>query len=112
MTVEPPIQTNRSRLDLNKVQWDSFYYKNQYDQCTQIKPKYPTVRGERASDKERHINGQESMLEFATRKGLLDIWVPHITFMLSANHRVTYTGKKALAMQKAWGEKIFKKKGK
>ena len=112
MTTEPPRQTNRSVLDLSKVQWSSFYYKNQYDQCTELKPKHFTVRGEKVTDNERHLNGLESMLAYAKRKGLLDIWVPHITFQLSANHNVTYTGKKALSMQKAWSERVFKSKKK
>jgi hypothetical protein len=52
------------------------------------------------------------MLEEASRKRLLDTWIPCVTFQVTANHRLTYTGDKAMSLWKAWNERVFNKKGK
>lgn len=46
----------------------------------------------------------------AVRLGLLDVWQSVCSFQLTANHSITYTGKKAHVMWKAWNERIFNKK--
>jgi len=56
----------------------------------------------------------ETEWQRAERLGLLDVWTPVCSFQLTANHSVTYTGKKAIAMYAAWRAKVFsnnKKKG-
>jgi hypothetical protein len=52
------------------------------------------------------------MLARAVRYRILDVWIPYTTFQVSANHRLTYTGDKAISLWKAWCEKQFNKKKK
>lgn len=97
-------------LDLNKAQWCHHYYRNQYGQTTRLLPHFPTVRGQVFDAHHMHISGMKTMLEYATEHRLLDRWKPECKFQLSANHNITYTGKKATVMWKEWNRRIFKKK--
>jgi hypothetical protein len=54
----------------------------------------------------------ETLLEKALRLKILDKWIPYTIFQVSANHRLTYTGDKAISLWKAWCEKQFNKKKK
>jgi hypothetical protein len=53
-----------------------------------------------------------SMAEYARSENIIDIWTPEVKFQLTANHYVIYSGDKAIAMSKAWREKIFNKNNK
>lgn len=57
-------------------------------------------------------NGRQptTLLEVAIARNMLDTWIPYTTFQLSNNHSLTYTGDKAIALWKAWNERIFNKK--
>lgn len=110
--------TNRTILDLNKVQHASFWYVNQYGQIKtpQIKPCPFSIRMTPVSDLELAMYHpdypNETELQREIRLGLMDIWTPVVSFQLTANHNIVYTGPKAVSMWKAWNEKIFNKKGK
>lgn len=39
-------------------------------------------------------SGDETMLEYATRRNLLDTWYPELELQLSNNHSLIYTGDK------------------
>jgi hypothetical protein len=54
----------------------------------------------------------ETMLQYAERRGLIYYWYPRLTLQLSNNHSLVYTGDKALELWKAWNAKVFGKKGK
>lgn len=101
---------NRIVLDLGKCSYAKFYYQNQYEQRLELLPKHPTYLGDKI-DGNRYSTG-ESLLEYATKNNLMDRWTPHIRFQLSNSHSVTYTGQKAVAMNREWRQRIFKKKGK
>ncbi len=107
---------NRIIVDINKCQWARFFYRNQYGQTSNIKPHWHTVRNEIFTVNELALHhplyAGETMLERAKRLKLVDRWVPEIIFKLTAHECITYTGQKAVDMDKAWKAKIFKKKGK
>lgn len=102
--------SNHIVLDLGKVQYASFYYRNQFGQVRRTKPKY-SVNGVRfkPSDIAHTVGEPMSLLELAKVNDVLDRWTPVIRFQLTANHTLKYTGKKAIAMWKAWRGKVFKK---
>ena len=121
------MKNNRIVVDLNKVQyaWKSWItlcgnYKRQF------KPTEPTVHGQEfdcdapsirlvkviGKDGIHFDNLECTLLERASHLKILDEWIPCVTFQITANHRLTYTGEKAEALWSAWNEKIFNKKGK
>lgn len=103
---------NRIVVDLNKVQYAWYGYRNQHNQKIPVKPISHTVNGLTFTCDDMHISGICSMLEYAKQNNLLDVWEPYVEFQIQANHRLTYTGDKAVSMWKAWNEKIFNKKKK
>lgn len=104
---------NRIILDLAKCQWSRFYYRNQWGQTTNTKPTLATYRAAVVNPFELaqfhpEFPG-ETLLERIKRRGELDVWTPEVAFKLSASGVIIYTGPKAVVMNKAWGERIFKK---
>lgn len=111
------MKTNNNRivLDLNKVQYGQHYYINQYGDCysAHTSDKYPSVRGEIVKDGFAAYHPDypgETMVERARRLELIDVWKSVTVFQLTANHNVTFTGKKAAQMWKMWCAKIMKRK--
>ena len=104
---------NRIVLDLNKVQWGRFYYRNQHGQTrnTLPEPYTITIHGDVINEDEPvHFHPEypdETALDRAKRLGILDWWTPEVYFKVAANAAVIYTGDKAVSMNKAWREKIF-----
>jgi len=107
------MNTNRIVVDLNKVQYAYFFYKNQCGIIRHTKP-HNTVNGSPVSDDvyAPEVNDwpRESMLARAKRRKLLDIWTPNLVLILQANKSLTYTNKKAQSIYKEWCAKIYKKK--
>ena len=106
---------NRIILDLNKVQYARFFYRNQYGHTTNTLPDKPSVRGMVFDPDAIRLTAttresKETLITYAHRMKLLDVWVPIVQFQVQANHRVEYSSDKAVAMYKAWNQKIFKKK--
>jgi hypothetical protein len=94
--------TNRTVIDLNKVQHATFGYKNQYGHYQELKPKN-TFRGQT-------INPNTRLTPILKSK--LDIWTPFLSLQLTANHCIAYTGNKAVSIWKEWNRRIFKKNNK
>lgn len=90
--------TNHTILDLNKVQHASFGYVNQYGHKRRLRPRATFLNQTVPVPKDK---------PYLSAK--LDKWFPVVSFQLTANHCLTYTGDKAVAMWKAWQEKIFNK---
>jgi len=88
---------NSTVLDLNKCQHATFGYVNEYKHWRRYKPIATrcgsNVPPELVNEQNKHV---------------LDTWIPCIDFQLTANHSIRYTGKKAIALKKAWDSKIFK----
>ncbi len=102
-------RNNRIVVDLNKVQWASFWYQNQYGDTTTHKHKYPSYRYVELAPDAKHVCG-ENAIQWLKERQMLDVWTPNIKFKLTANESLVYTGDKAKSLWKAWNEKIFKKK--
>ena len=106
-------QNNRIVCDLNKVQWAEFSYVNQHGHKTFFKPIHQHVYGVAYYDNELafyHADYPgETVIQRATRLGILDVWTPQIILKFSANETLIYTGDKAISIHKTWCAKIYGK---
>ena len=106
--------SNKTLLDLSKVQHGTFYYVNQYGNQQFVKPSCYTVRLVMViTDEPAMFHPDypgESTFARAQRLNLLDIWTPVVTFQLTANHNIQFTGEKAVKMWELWRAKIYGKK--
>lgn len=107
---------NNKIVDLAKVAYTHSYWTNLEDNLhVKSKPKVPTVGG---SSFDTHAYAipwlleypLETNLERAFRLGILDVWTPCCVVQLSNGHSLRYTGKKALSIDKAFRERVFKKR--
>ncbi len=109
------MKNNRIVVDLNKCQYAWFSWTTANGTYKRwLKPNGPTVHGQEF-DCNAPIFGStdfKTMLQAAIELKILDTWIPCITLQVSANHRLTYTGDKAISLWKAWCEKQFNKKKK
>lgn len=121
---------NNIIVDLNKVSYGELLYVTHALGRTykrHKKPESPTVNGSEFDCEANRIQAfvfvnkailedsikgeyEETMLQYAKRKNLLDSWHPELTLQLSNNHSLVYTGSKALELWGAWKGKIFNKK--
>lgn len=103
-------------VDINKCQHATLYYQNQWEQRLLKLPKTITVRANTIGEHDKCYTSVDGVmvlinaLQLAKELKLIDVWIPHCKFQLTANHSITYTGDKALSLWKAWQAKIFKKK--
>lgn len=110
-------QDNRIVVDLGKVQYARFYYRNQYDQKRDVAVpnNHFTLHGVQYHKIEQalHCPGvpNETLYERAKRRESVDVWIPVLKLQLQANHSLVYTGTKAKALWKEWGSRVFNKKG-
>ena len=111
-------------IDLRKVQFAKFGWRNGAGLIVKKRPRKPTVAGHVVTDalnfdivKKSGLSliaasSGESQLAYAKRKGLLDVWTPIVRFQFAANHSAAYTGDRAKALWREWQARIFgKKKG-
>lgn len=107
------IKDNRIVVDLNKVSWSKFGYRNQFGNWRDTIPKQYTSRGEEfdaeATAFDIVTSGQINMLGRAILLKVLDHWQPELHLKVQANAYLIYTGNKAVELNKAWKAKIFKK---
>jgi len=100
-------------IDLKKAQWADFLWTNGAGVERKKKPRNPTVNGDRFDENAKAFMGNgETMLERATRKGLLDVWKPKVIFQFAANHCKSFTGDRAMALWKEWNAIQFGKRNK
>lgn len=86
--------SNQTILDLAKCQHASYFYRNQYGHERRLKPTHTYLN--------QTIHNPP-----LDRLSILDRWHSVVSFQLTANHTIEYTGKKAVAMFKAWKSRIF-----
>lgn len=108
-------KNNNIIVNLNKVSYASFGYKclslgRTYFRTT--KPTQPTVNGHEFDCEVLRFGSEETMLQYAKRRDLLDCWYPELTLQLSNNHSLIYTGNKAISLWEAWKALIFSKQNK
>lgn len=102
---------NRIVVDLNKVQFGKFYYRNQHGQTSELKPKFSVHGCTHNPTDYAYIPGEKVTLkEHADKLGITDVWTPECKFQFSANHSVVYKGDKAKSMWKEWSRRIFNNK--
>lgn len=98
-------------FDLNKVQYANFWYENQDGVKTPRKPKRPTVHAQEIDPNELAGNlpehPGETMLQRATRRGLLDRWTAKIRLQMSGCHALVFQGDRAVKLREAWNARIF-----
>ena len=95
-------------IDIKKVWRAEFRYKNQLGQVVRKKPRKPTVHCLPFNVDENVIGGYgESMLSFAKRRKLLDVWTPVITLYRTNYDAQTFTGDKAKKLWRDWNARQF-----
>lgn len=117
---------NHIIVDLNKVSYAELLYVTHSLGRTykrHKKPAQPTVNGNEFDCSAKRplrialfqediycgsTNTEETMLEYAKCRNLIDRWHPELTLQLSNNHSLVYIGSKALVLWEAWRKKIFK----
>lgn len=109
----PTRSNNKIVVDLDKCCYCIFGYRNQWGDTVSVAPKYSvrgTVFNPDAPSFALESKTNETMLEKAKRLNILDIWTPVFKCRLSAADVLEFSGPKAVALNKAWNAKIFKKK--
>jgi len=102
---------NKVVCDINKVQYAELFFVNQYGNKRLKMPEHPSVRGDEFNPDAICLgSGSMSMMEYATKNKMLDIWTPVAEFQYASNHFLSFTDDKALSMWQAWKAKIFGKK--
>jgi hypothetical protein len=107
------MKDNRIVVDLSKVQWARYGYRNQHGNWRDLLLVQPTVNNQyfAASDKLFMSDNQPiTLIDYARDHKLLDIWTPELRLKVTANCILTYTGDKATSLWKEWNRRIFKKK--
>jgi len=93
--------------DLRKAQWAVFSYINQHGQLSRTKPKF-SVHGYPRDPDAKAFGRDITAKQMADELGITDVWLPRIKIQFAANHSLVYVGKKAVSINKAWNERIFK----
>lgn len=109
------MKDNKVIVDLTKCQWAKFFYRNQYGNISDLQPSYHSNRGIifDPDDLKYSVAGEKiTMLQFATKNNLLDMWQPCVKLKLTASETLLYSGDKAVSIYKEWCSRIFNKKGK
>lgn len=97
-------------VDLNKVSYCVFYYRNNKSSTRLIKPEIPTVEGSTVDNSfalPHHDYPHETLIERARRLDILDTWTPVIRLQLSNSHKLEFTGIKALKLRELWLKKLY-----
>lgn len=113
----PTHSNNRIVVDLKKVAYARFFYRNQWGDIMALKPLLDTVYGQaiHASKCAYPLDDRypfETMLERAKRINSLDVWKPVLHLRLSAADVLEFRGDKAISLWKAWNEMQFNRKKK
>lgn len=102
---------NRIVVDLSKVQWAIFGYRNQ-DNDWRDRMIGPTVHNIPFNETQFVFGTKHTMLEYAMKHKLIDIWIPELKLKVTANCILVYTGDKAKSLYKAFRERQFNRKKK
>lgn len=100
--------------DLSKVAYANLRYINQTGIQRESSPSGPTVNGNIVPIDTLALHDEnypgELLIERAIRRGLLDIWIPHLTLHYAFRNNVTIKGDKALDIWKAYCGTVKKKR--
>lgn len=102
-----PIKNNRIVVDLNKVVWANLIWSNGKGNTREQIPSHPYFSVNGMVYSIHDIFKGTNAGEYCKKHNLIDVWTPELTLQLGANHRLVYTGTKALSIWEAWKAKIF-----
>lgn len=97
-------------IDLNAISHAALYYENDKGNTARTKPRYPTVNGARVPEEKAlwlPDYPDETMLERATRRKLVDRWEPVCILQFRNNHSMTFKGTKAKQKWKQYNTHIY-----
>lgn len=105
---------NHLVVDLNKVAYAVFFWRNQHSETNRLKPRHPTAHCSRVYEEDyawpySMEYPAETAIERARRLEVLDKWIPVVRLRLACADVVEFTGKKAVEVWKAWKYKIYGK---
>ena len=103
------MNNNRIVVDLNKVQFATYFYRNQYEDYRSLRPKQVTLHNTPIDPKEKQWMTGENLLKLVLKRGAQDHWTECCRLHITANRTLLYTGKKASSIWKEWNRRIFKK---
>lgn len=98
--------TTQLTIDLNAVAYCKYFYENKFGSTRRTLPTYPTVNGVSFPTEEKLI-GEETCLQVATRRKLLDYWTPICVYQFRNSHSMRFTGSKAKQMKKTYDTHIY-----
>lgn len=113
----PTHSNNRIVVDLKKVAYARFFYRNQWGDIRSLRSLVKTVYNKAicVSEYAYPLDERfpcETVLERAKRMDILDIWKPVLHLRLSAADVLEFSGDKATSLWKTWNEMQFNKKKK
>ena len=100
--------TTQLTIDFNAVAYCKYFYENRRCDTRRVMPRYPTVNGSPVPD-EKALMSNETMLELATRRKLLDTWTPVCLLQFRNSHSMRFTGEKAKQMKRSYDKHIYDK---
>lgn len=102
------ISNNRIVVDLKKVQFANFYWRNQYNQIAHgPKPTTPSIRCVPYKDDDKIFGTDKNLIDVAKERGYLDVWTAEVYLRLSTKSDLTFTGAKAFSIWKIWKARVF-----
>ncbi len=103
-------------VNLRKAHSARLWWENQFGMKAKSKPKAPTVHGQvidcsalAARLPEAPLHADETLLERATRRGLIDVWKPVCRVDFNSRVQEVFCGELALKMWAAWATVVFRK---
>ena len=105
---------NHLVVDLNKVAYAVFFWRNQHSEANRLRPKHPTAHCSRIYEDDYAWPYSleypaETAIERARRLDVLDHWIPVVRLRLACADVIEFTGKKAKSVWKEWNYKIYGK---
>ena len=96
--------------DLRKAQWCEYGYVNQHGDVLTLKPKGPSNHGKVFNPDEQHFSYPGTLMEYATKYKLLDVWTPLLHVIYASNHKLVFKGDRAKSIWREWNKMQFNKK--
>ena len=103
-------------VNLRKAHSARLWWENQWGMKSKLKPEAPTVHGQvidgsalAARLPEAPLHADETLLERATRRQLLDVWKPVCRVDFGSRVQEFFRGERALKIYAAWAAEIFGK---
>ncbi len=97
-------------IDFSAISHSLFHYRNQFGEIVRIKPRQPTVHGGQKIPDGKCFGEDGLVSERVKRLGYVDEWTPVCILQFRNNHSLTFTGQKAVDMNKNYKAHIYGRK--